>query len=359
MSWQQEALGGVVEGGGDIAFGVIPGGTVLKAVLDAALEASTSFTGVQAPTASQLGVFAGTLSGPFIGPLAVATIYDWWRADGWAGGKSVEVLLTVTEMSAWPGPAQTALAYYWFAGLQKWLPGKGGWAGKKFWGDKLKDIKAGKPTTITIKMLLGPAITKQIKPGPMYSFKTPLAQAVYDGKALAWENHAASKGLAAAVSGSGPDAAVGGLLPMSTADMLKVAKSLLTKDKIGVMAGALLLANNQVHVFAKIVDMQAESILANDFIVADGGAKSQGNYVGKVGITQAEADAVAKAKAGTATAQMAKFASNTAKADIDNLAKADTGNMAKADTGNMAKADTGNMLVLGALAIGAIALSRR
>jgi len=265
------ALQGLGELGGDSAFKAIPGGELVKKILDAALAAATTFTGIQSPSSAQLAAFVAQLSPtPMLAALAAGAAYDWWRDDGWAGGKTLPVLLTASEIAGWPGPAQASLAFYWYSAVEA-MPGKGGWKGKAFWKGKLDSYKAGKPTVIVIETIGFGDVQKTIQKPKIAAFKTQLANDVAQLAPSAWASPEDAKGLASFAEAP----------PIDASGIARIAKALLLGDKIGTLAGATLIKNGQVLQLAAKIDADSAQLLADQSVTAGGGAA--GNFVSDVG----------------------------------------------------------------------------
>lgn len=249
--------------GTDAAFGMIPGGEAIQMLIDAAVKAATSFTGVEGPTGNQVVVFVGLLSNPITAaPLVASIVYDWWRDDGFAGGDTLKYLHTATQGAGWPVPAQVALSYYWFSAVAA-MPGKGGWKGKHFWKSKLVSIQNGQPTTVYIQMIGAQNIRKDwTKPAIKYT--NPIANAIVAGKPSAWQSYADSEGLAKAV---GPE----GAPPLTADEQLSMVKSLTNGDKINTLYGARLILSGQTDQLAGYVESSFDTISADDSIAAGGG----------------------------------------------------------------------------------------
>lgn len=260
------ALAGIVQTGDKAGIvDAVPGATLAKQIVDPILAAIGGATGVKTPTLTQLAAFVVPVQAGW--PLiAGAVAYDWWRDDGFAGGKSLEVLGPLTEVAGWPPSFQVAFCAAWFTAIEA-LPGKGGWKGKKLWKDRLSAYQKGASVTYTVP---GTQITRTIQKATMPTYADPIAQGLVSGSAAVWQSYTDSQGLAKDVPN---------LPPMTDSQLDQIAKTLIFGDKLGTLAGAVLIQNGQTYALAGLIQSQAQRIASDDSIVAGGGAKQEAQLV--------------------------------------------------------------------------------
>lgn len=257
-AWQSSS-----SGGGKLAqFKETPQGKIISLLWDALEGVLSVKTGIDWPNSDQVLGFAEAVAENW-GALASSYVSDWSRSDAWARQRTADVLWLLLSKADWPCSSKIAMVSM---GVKYLFPGKkAGSSCVAYWGGSLGKLMKGEPAPFYATYVngagKGPLMFCQ--PGAIASVtggapKTALAAAVAAFSGAVWEDYEASKGVALAPMLKGQ--------ALDDIALKSIAKGVVEGGKINVLAGGVLLANDQLGQVVGLIDSQAPQLRADNTI---------------------------------------------------------------------------------------------